>query len=98
MVLAIFAEMTSPTRSLRLPRLSTLFSTVSGISKFLGRLLRFLVPQFRNFRFDARDVAANRAQASRLLELAARVLQAQVKNFLAQVAALGRELLRRHVF
>ena len=38
------------------------------------------------------------AQAGRLLQLAAGLLQAQVKYLLPQVPALGRQFLRRQIF
>src|SRR5437867_4003983 len=94
MVLAILFETTSPTRSLRCAR--GFWIWVSDIGKW-GLLGLARVAQHGELRLDARDVAAQRPQAGRLLQLRARLLQAQVENLLAQIAAQGRQLDDRRV-
>ena len=48
--------------------------------------------QLRNPRFNARDVATQRAQAARLFELRAGLLQPQIKYFLPQIPAVRQQL------
>ena len=45
--------------------------------------------------FQARDIAAQHAHAGRMLQLAAGLLEAELKQLLAQVAALDRQFRRR---
>ena len=92
MVLAILLEMTSPTRSLRLPR--------AAAGAVVGCRCRSSLSHTKSIRravflrscgdagFDARDVAAQGAQARGLFQLRAGLLQAQIEHLLAQVAAL----------
>src|SRR5437016_4646913 len=88
MVLFILSETTSPTRSLRWPRCRF----VSGIFNSGG-----LAAQFGNSGFNSGDVAAQQPEPRRFFQLGAGLLQAQVKQFLAQVAALGRQLDQRQI-
>jgi hypothetical protein len=97
MVFDILLAMTSPTRSLRLV-LSTAVPTgrvelgvESDIQTGLGRFFA----QSGYAGFDAGNIAAQRAQASRFFELGAGLLQAQVKDFLAQVASVRSQLFQR---
>src|SRR5687767_1634364 len=90
MVLAILLARTSPIRSLRLPRDAVgVAVVVSDITKS-GCLL--LVAQGGYLGLDSCNVPAQVAQARRLLQLPAGLLQAQVKHLLAQVPAFGRQL------
>src|SRR5205814_7742307 len=86
MVLSILSETTRPTRSLRWPR----WRFVSGIVDSGS-----LAAQLGNSGLDPRDVAAQTAQSRRLFQLGAGLLQPQIKQFLAQVAALDRQLDQR---
>ena len=87
MVLAILFEITSPTRSLRLPR-GPVRVLVSAILEGLG----VCVAQLRHSGLDARNIAAQHSQARRLLQLGAGLLQPQVEQFLAQIAVLRRSV------
>src|SRR6266540_1636134 len=83
MVLSILSETTSPTRSLRWPRCRF----VSGIFNSGG-----LSAQFGNTGFNSRDIAAQHPEPRRFFQLGTGLLEPQVKQFLAQVAPLGRQL------
>lgn len=63
-------------------------------------LFRFFISgsflaELRNSSFDAGDVAAQSVKARRFFELRAGLLQAQIENLLAQIAAVGEELGKR---
>src|SRR5258706_189386 len=96
MVLVILFERTSPTRSFLWPRATTgaVAVIVSGIGNQSGRFAAKLA----HTGLDARDVPAQGAQAGRLLELAAGLLEAQVENLLPQIAALGAQFGHRQIF
>src|SRR5829696_5754921 len=89
MVLAILLESTSPMRSLRFPRTRVVVSVISQ--------LRLLFARNGDESFDARDVAAQVAQARGLLQLPAGLLQPQVEHLLAQVPPLGGQLRRSQI-
>src|SRR5262245_59249768 len=91
MVLAILLERTSPTRSLRFPRTTTV---VSDISKSGGLLLA----QKRHLGFDSGDVPAQVAQARRFFQLPAGLLQSQVESFLAEVPPFGGQFRQSQIF
>src|SRR5271167_3261869 len=97
MVWVILAAMTLPSRSLRCPRCAAGTSAcfISGCVVASGIApLRRLEAELRNSGFQTGDVPAQQAQAARLLQLAAGLLQTQIKYLLPQVPALGGQFLR----
>src|SRR5580765_3827137 len=94
MVLVILLEMTSPTRSLRLPRAAGV--AVEGVvaSAIQSYLCRFFT-QHRDPGLDPRDVPPQRAQPRRFFQPRAGLLQTEVKNFLPQIPAVSQQFGQR---
>src|SRR5437764_15486362 len=89
-VLFILSETTSPRRSFRRVRSTTVDSDIDKLSS--------LPADGGDLRFDPGNVPPQCAQAGWFFELAACLLQMQVKQFLPQVAVLGLQLFERQIF
>src|SRR2546423_14393366 len=92
-------ETTSPVRVFREPRVTDAgsggglgndCSSCSAINLLFFSLFRAL----REDCFNPGDIAPQRAQPARLLELAALLLQTQMQTLLADIAPLGQQLVR----